>query len=209
MLNSLPAIYRVSDTGGQLQHLFGALEEVLFSSEASYSPGIEQQIKTISSFFSPLGDHPGQDDVAQAPDRFLPWLATWVAFTPHALFAPRQLRKIISGITPLYGRRGTRAYLKELLRLCFEEILDVKIDDERGQRFVLGLARIGEDTLFGDERPFWFRVTLNINQENSGTKIIESRHEFEKRIRAIIDFAKPGHTAYELHLHFSSVNESR
>ncbi|WON73520.1 phage tail protein [Nitrosospira sp. Is2] len=208
LLDSLPAIYRASDASGDLHRLLGVFEEILFSSNMP-PPGIEQQIQDIPSLFSPGAGEPGQNNAARTPDRFLPWLATWVAFTPHALFEPQQLRKIISGITPLYGRRGTRAYLEELLRLCFNEISAVEIHDEPEQRFIIGFAKIGSDTLFGDDRPFWFRVTVNVNSRGGDAKITGSRREFEQRVRAIVDFAKPGHTAYELHLLFSSLEESR
>ena len=211
MLDSLPAIYRASDCAGRLRQLLAVFEEVLFySNEAQELPGIEQQIDATPSFFSPLGDeNTRQLSYNKTPDRFLPWLATWIAFTPHALFKPNQLRTIISGITPLYGKRGTRVYLEQLLKLCFEEISEVEINDEPIEGFIVGRAKIGVDTLFGDERPFWFRVDLTVNRQNSGSEVTESNQEFELRVRAIIDFAKPGHTAYELYVHLSSVGEGR
>ena len=106
MLDSLPAIYRNNDIGGHLERLLGVFEEVLFRSDKSQLPGIEQQIDAIPSFFSPSGIKPGygiaeQSAATRAPDRFLPWLATWVAFTPHTLFPPEQLRIILRDRTPL------------------------------------------------------------------------------------------------------------
>lgn len=205
LLGSLPAIYRASDSAGHLRRLLGIFEETLFHGGAQDLPGIEQQIEAIPGFFDPLGnDHTEPFNHAKAPDRFLPWLATWVAFTPHALFTPAQLRVIISRIAPLYGRRGTRIYLEQLLKICFDEISAVTIDDEPVQGLIIGQARVGEDTLLGGERPFWFRVDIDVGRQNSESEIMESHHEFEQRVRAIIDFAKPGHTTYELRLHFSS-----
>src|SRR5215831_119115 len=103
MLDSLPAIYRTGDSTGDLQRLLGVFEEVLFRNDGPGTPGIEQQIEAIPSFFSPKGIMPGfgiaeHSATKRAPDRFLPWLATWVAFTPYALFPPEQLRVIISSI---------------------------------------------------------------------------------------------------------------
>lgn len=209
LLDNLPAIYRASDSAGHLRRLLGIFEETLFHGDGRELPGIEQQIETIPGLFSPLGsDDPVPFTIGKTPDRFLPWLATWVAFTPHALFTPEQLRIIISRIAPLYGRRGTRTYLEQLLKICFDEISEVTIDDEPVQGLVIGQAKIGEDTLLGGERPFWFRVAIDADRQNSGSKITESHHEFEQRIRAIIDFAKPGHTTYELRLRFSSPDET-
>ena len=88
-----------------------------------------------------------------------------------------------------------------------EEIYEVEIEDEPVEGFLVGRAKVGIDTLFGDERPFWFRVDITVNRQNSGFEVAESNQEFELRVRAIIDFAKPGHTAYELHVHLSSVGE--
>ncbi|SEL12221.1 phage tail protein [Nitrosovibrio tenuis] len=209
MLDSLPAIYRNTDTTGHLQRLLGVFEEVLFHNDEPATPGIEQQIEAIPSFFSPLGhalghDLTAQDDYKRAPDRFLPWLATWVAFTPHALFSPEQLRVIISGIVPLYSKRGTRDYLETLLKLCFPEIREVEIDDNPIPGFVIGQAKIGEDTLFGDERPFWFRVNVDVQRQNLDSSTTESEHEFQQQVRTIIDFAKPAHTDYELRVYFSA-----
>jgi phage tail-like protein len=212
MLDSLPAIYGNSDTRGHLQRLLGVFEEVLFYNNDPHAPGIEQQIDSIPNFFSPLGyelvhDLAAQDEVKhevkRTPERFLPWLATWVAFTPHALFSADQLRVIISGIAPLYSKRGTRDYLEQLLKLCFPEIHAVEIDDNPVPGFIIGQAKLGEDTLFGDERPFWFRVGIDAQRPNTGPNTIEREHEFQQRVRAIIDFAKPAHTNYELHVYFS------
>jgi phage tail-like protein len=213
MLDSLPAIYRNNDEGGHLQRLLGAFEEVLFYNDDPATPGIEQQIDAIPSFFSPSGITPGygiaeQSVATRAPDRFLAWLATWVAFTPHALFPPEQLRTIISGIAPLYSKRGTRDYLEQLLKLCFPEIREVEIDDNPVPGFVIGEAKVGEDTLFGDERPFWFRVDIGAYQRGTVSEAPAGQHtfdehEFEQRVRTIVDFAKPAHTDYELHVYFS------
>src|SRR5690242_9297041 len=205
MLDSLPAIYRNNDTGGHLQRLLGVFEEVLFTNDDPATPGIDQQIDAIPSFFSPSGIVRGygvaeqgaaQNETRRAPDRFLPWLATWVAFTPHTLFPPEQLRTIISGIAPLYSKRGTRDYLEQLLKLCFPEIREVEIDDNPVPGFVIGEAKVGEDTLFGDERPFWFRVDVGVYARDAASGVAERKHisdehEFERRLRTIIDFAKP------------------
>jgi len=211
MLDSLPAIYRASDSAGYLRRLLGAFEEILFYNQEGKEPfGIEQQIDAIPSLFSPLGDeNTRQLSYMQTPDRFLSWLATWVAFTPHELFSPEQLRKIISRITPLYAKRGTRLYLEELLKLCFEEISEVKIDEDAESKFKIGHCRVGVDTLFGDERPFWFHIGITVNQQNFDNKMEKPPHELERRVREIIDFGKPGHTAYELSLDFSKVDGGR
>ena len=144
LLDNLPAIYRTSDPGGNLGRLLGVFEEMLFHAGGQEPPGIEEQIEAIPGLFSPGGDDvSGWLHLEKAPDQFLPWLATWVAFTPHALFPPHQLRAIISRIAPLYGRRGTRAYLEQLLEICFPEISKVVIDDEAALGLVIGRYALG------------------------------------------------------------------
>jgi phage tail-like protein len=210
LLDNLPAIYRASDSTGNLRRLLGVFEEVLFHSKGQEPPGIEEQIEAIPGFFSPNGDEvSGWLHVEEAPDRFLPWLATWVAFTPHALFTPRQLRAIISRIAPLYGRRGTRTYLEQLLGICFPEISKIMIDDEAALGLVIGQARVGEDTLLGGERPFWFRVVIEAKEHEFQPENGESREGFEQRVREIIDFAKPAHTTYDLRMRFTPPDELR
>lgn len=204
MLDSLPAIYRTEAYSGPLQRLLGAFEAVLFDGTEN-SPGIEQQIEAIPALFSPQGDDYTEPlYLRNTPQRFLPWLATWVAFTPYALFAPEQLRNIISGIAPLYSIRGTRTYLEKLLKLCFPEIRKVEINESPVNGFVIGEAKIGEDTLFGRERPFWFRVAIDAQSQGPRPEAAEPPSKFERRVRVIIDFAKPAHTAYELRLNFSA-----
>lgn len=210
LLDNLPAIYRASDSADNLRRLLSVFEEILFHSGGQEPPGIEEQIEAIPGFFSPNGGEvPGWLRVEQAPDRFLPWLATWVAFTPHALFTPQHLRAIISSIAPLYGRRGTRAYLEQLLGICFPEISKVTIDDEAVLGLVVGQARVGEDTLLGGERPFWFRIVIEAKEHEFQPENGESGEGFEQRVREIIDFAKPAHTTYDLRMRFMQPDELR
>jgi phage tail-like protein len=205
LIGSLPAIYRVKDASQDLRHLLSVFEEVMFSCADPAAPGIEQQIEAIPSCFAPLGiATAGGDESARAPDRFLPWLAGWVAFAPHALFTPEQLRKIVAGITPLYARRGTRAYLEAVLKLCFDEVQAVEIDEQPDVGFRVGRARIGVDSLSADGRPFWFRVAIEVEESSSRPdETPASQHELEQRVRAIVEFAKPAHTEYDLELRYS------
>jgi phage tail-like protein len=191
LFQTLPAAFRASDTAGDLRRLLDAFDAMLFGRRDPGRPGIEMEVDAIPRYFAPLPPEPGNESM-MCPDRFLPWLAQWVAFTPHALFSPPQLRRIVAGIVPLYTRRGTRAYLEQLLRLCFEEIDAVEIDEAAGPGLRLGHARVGEDSVLGPGRPFWFRVVLVLRAGEARAGA------FEDRVRALIDFAKPAHTAYEL-----------
>lgn len=191
LLDSLPAVYRAADLSGELHQLLGVFEAILLGCQDRGRPGIEEEIDAIARHVTPLSATPGDPDTLCA-DRFLPWLAGWVTFSPHALFGPAQLRRIIAEIVPLYARRGTRGYLERLLRLGFDEIASVDIDDASGPGLRLGRARVGEDSVLARDSPFWFRVVLGLR---AGVQPVAA---LDERVRALIDFAKPAHTAYEL-----------
>ncbi|HXZ08808.1 MAG TPA: phage tail protein [Paraburkholderia sp.] len=205
LLNHLPAIYRAADQSGQLHALLAAFEEILLASDDPKAPAIAQQIDAIPALFAPLGLDPSGHAHARTPDRFLPWLAQWVAFSPYQQFPAQRLREIIAGIVPLYGRRGTRRYLKTLLKLCFDGVSDITIDENPLHGFTIGLARLGHDTVLIRDARSRFRLEMVIRESSA-----EAQHEpwqsLEKRVRAVVDFAKPAHTVYELVLRRGTTN---
>ena len=194
LIEKLPAIYAATDNEGHLAAMLQSFEEVLFGPDASGRIGIEQSIERLPGLFAPLGVT-GAGDVAHSrtPERFLGWLAGWIAFSPYRLFGTDDLRRIIAGIVPLYGRRGTRGYLEALLRLCFPMLQSVDIRDPDDEVFVIGQARVGIGTTFGHERPGWFRVEVRLSSPIGQDS--EARAGVERRARAIVEFAKPAHTA--------------
>ena len=223
LLEHLPAIYRGEDTGDELRTLLGVFEAFLFDGdcqEPTRLQGIERRLAALPSLFAPLGREENEDDAARGspgeqgaergqdneddrtPRRFLPWLASWLAFSPRELFEPERLRRVVAGIVPLYGRRGTRVYLEALLTLCFEEIAAVRIDEHEHVGLRVGLSRVGVDSLLAEERPFWFRVDIDLRRELAARPAASAR--FEEQVRAVIEFAKPAHTAYELRMHRAS-----
>ena len=195
LIEQLPAIYRDSDA---LRQLLASFEELLFTGHRDATttvPGIEREWRLMPSVFAPLGlDANNNGDSPRTPARFLPWIASWLAFTPHALFRPEQLRRIVAGIVPLYDRRGTRAYLQQLLELCFDDVARIRIDERDLSGLCLGRSRIGVDALLAEERPFCFSVDVQIHPD-------APRLQIEPRLRAVIDFAKPAHAVYVLRVH--------
>jgi hypothetical protein len=208
----LPAVFRSRDGSEHLARLLGVFEALLFErpddGEAKSPddnkaglPGIERQLPLIPALFAPTGTS-CNGAPAQTPDTFVRWLAAALAFTPHAVFEIPALRRIIAGIVPLYGLRGTRSYLLKLLHLCFEgEVLEIQVDDRPRVGFTIGKSMVGIDTRFGSRRPFWFKVVVQLHQPASSHPAASPIATLEKRLRTVIDFAKPAHTAYELDLH--------
>lgn len=204
MLANLPSIYRADESGdaslgGDLARLLGVFEALFFGDDAATSRtgliGIERSVQALPTLFAPLGTT--ADPHARTPEPLLHWLASWLAFTPHALFAPDRLRRIIAGIVPLYGLRGTRDYMVQLIGLCFEEVRGVLIDERPSAGLTIGTAVIGSGTYLLRGRAFWFEVIVELDHAAAGRDMAAA---FEHKLRAVIDFAKPAHTAYELRM---------
>jgi phage tail-like protein len=199
LLDHLPAIYRQPDAGDDLRRLLQVFEEFFFVGhhEAQQEvPGIERGVQSLPALFAPLGLNEGEQGAhrehQRTPQRFVPWLATWLAFAPQQLFEPERLRHIVAGIVPLYGRRGTRGYMEELIKLCFDEVSAVRIDEQERVGLRVGHSTLGIDSLLAEDRPFWFSVDIHLRHDAAvGPRL-------EQRLRAVVDFAKPAHTAYEL-----------
>jgi len=199
MFASLPAVFRSRDETRDLARLLDVLAAFFFTGttmDGRRLPGLEQRLDEIPPLFSPTGTPQDELQIWRTPDRFLHWLATWLSFTPHALFLPEPLRRIVGGIVPLYGLRGTRDYLVRLLELCFgDEVAQIHVDDRPSFGFTLGQSTVGVDTRLAVSRPFCFKVIIEAQTESVASHEAEA---LQHRLRAVIDFAKPAHTTYEL-----------
>jgi phage tail-like protein len=198
---SLPAVYRAADQSGDLAELLDVFEQLLFrgSEDAAIAlHGVEASLNAIPYIFAPLG----ASAVEQTPERFLHWLARWLAFSPHAYFSPPALRRILIGIVPMYGRRGTRHFLKQLLELCFEgEIGKVHVDDRPRVGFTIGQSHLGLQTRLARARAFCFQVKVEVLQQaHDACTVADADVSLVERLHAVIEFSKPAHTGYELSL---------
>jgi phage tail-like protein len=68
---------------------------------------LERTIAGIATYFDP----------SRTPEDFLPWLASWTAFTLRADLSPDKQRDFIAKIISLYRRRGTKQNLVDLLKI--------------------------------------------------------------------------------------------
>jgi phage tail-like protein len=192
MFASLPAVFRSQDETGDLARLLGVVGAFFFTGRAEDGDephGLERYLEEIPALFSPIDTR----------EEFLHWLAAWLSFTPHALFPPEPLRRIIGGIVPMYGLRGTRDYLVRLLELCFgEEIAQIHVDDRPSVGFTVGQSTLGVDTRLSVSRPFCFKVVIEHHEAQTEPMASDEAQALQHRLRAVIDFAKPAHTTYEL-----------
>jgi phage tail-like protein len=202
MFSSLPALFHNRDETGDLARLLGVLAVFFFTGrtiDRHVLLGLEQYLDEIPALFSPMGTSHDRSRSWHTPDRFLHWLASWLAFTPHALFPPERLRRIVAGIVPLYGLRGTRDYLVHLLKLCFgDEVGQIHVNDRPSVGFTVAQSRVGVDTRLAVSRPFFFKVVVEGREAAAEPMGADSAEALQHRLRAVIDFAKPAHTTYEL-----------
>lgn len=198
LINHLPAVYHKSEDLGVLLSVF---EKIFYGED-----GQGQRSKKPRQ--SPLEPIPLVDsiaaiallfDPAESPDDFLNWLAQWVALTSLEGLNASQKRRLIARIVPLYGIRGTKKYIKEMVEFFISPKMTISIREQGLAGLIVGSAHVGDDTRLERERPFWFQVTITVaNLEKKSDLSGDETTLWEKRIRRIIDLAKPAHTLYDL-----------
>jgi phage tail-like protein len=175
LLQYLPAIYREDPfLGGFLlafeKLLFGLDDGVdLPATRAAYPrAGLEQTVAAIATFFDPY----------KTPEDFLPWLASWTAFSLRADLATEKQRHFLANIISLYRRRGTKENLVDLLKI-----------------FTIGKPTVTE-ILHGNP-PHFFTVTLTLERALPEVQLRQIAIAL-----ALVELEKPAHTNFELHPEF-------
>jgi len=205
LLHHLPAIYHSWEAVRELLSIFEAvlLDSRTADSKATEAPvqgkgkALAEQITAIARLFDP----------EETPEEFVPWLSKWVALTHAGGLPLEHQRKLIKTIVPLYAYRGTKHYLKEILKFFAPENSAVIIEDQLRQGFVVGSVKLGTSSKLGsNDRPFWFNVTINAPAIAAGGQEQEFKSRWEKSIRCAIDLAKPAHTLYELNWRFDAAS---
>jgi phage tail-like protein len=183
LLGQLPGVYHSSE---DLRTLLSALETILFEPNKQ---ALESQIAGIARLFSAM----------ETPDEFLPWLAQWVALSHRMGLPLEQQRRLVGRIVPLYAWRGTKQYLTELLKLYLPTGAEVRVEDQEFNGFKIGMAKVGLDTWLERDRPFWFKVTIRVPSSGADAERgPQWQDEWQKRVRQVIELAKPAHTTYDL-----------
>ncbi len=185
LMDYLPGIYREDPYLGQFllafeQVLLGQKNKQVDWANKEEIRGLENIIAGISSLFDPF----------QAPKEFLPWLASWVAFSLREDVDEKKQREFIANMADLYRWRGTK---KNLIRL-FEIFTDRKPT----------LPDIADTT-----DPHYFKVLLDLSElaRGSGQTEEERQQVLARQIEiahALIRLEKPAHTRYTLDIVFPS-----
>jgi phage tail-like protein len=193
LLQYLPAIYREEPFLGRFLLAF---EKILFDGvqlKGGRLPAIEQTIAGIATYFDPL----------QAPKEFLPWLASWTAFSLRFDLDERQQRDFIANIIPLYRRRGTKRNLEELLRKFTPGL--PKVAEALGAEFQIGVhSTIGADTSIGGGAAYFFSVTVSLPPAAPEVQ----QRQVARAIAiatALVELEKPAHTFFDLKVEFPSM----
>ena len=194
LLAQLPGVYHSSE---DLRTLLSVLEVILFE---PHERALESQIAEIATLFDVVKT---RDELApwlsQSRDDFLPWLAQWVALSRAAGLPLEQHRRLVGIIVPLYAWRGTKRYLIELLKFYLPEHTEIRVEDQEFIGLIVGKAKIGMDTWLERDRPFWFKVTIRAPSSGTGAERgPQWQDEWQKRVRQVIELARPAHTTYDL-----------
>ncbi|MFC4808115.1 phage tail protein [Paenibacillus sp. GCM10023250] len=166
-LRYLPAVYQEEENSRDFLERYLSMFEAMMASS-------ERQIDGIARWFD--ADVVGGDS--------LRWLASWLAIAYDEHWPDDKLRQLIHAIPGLYGKRGTRDGMEELIRL-FTGIRPIIVEQYR--------IRCAEDPeivallerLFGTD-PYSFCVLLKPDQ-------IRTEGEYAT-VKRIVDTEKPAHT---------------
>jgi phage tail-like protein len=172
----LPAVMQEDAFLGNFLRAFEAILSGVSDEQIETPTGFEETLAQIHTYFSP--SHTPTASQAE----FLPWLAGWVGLSLRDDWDEQVKRDFIQQIVPLYQKRGTKAALKELLKIYLQK----QVSDS--------VAEYVEIYEF-DQIPHYFQVQLRIDSQD----LTEYRRK-ETIARAIIDYEKPAHTVYALQI---------
>lgn len=189
LLDYLPPIYQGSEEIGSF---LAAFETTLFepvtselaeTKEPTFQKSLERLIDEIPALFDP----------EEVTPEFLPWLAQWAAVSASESIPEFRRRQLIQKMIPLYGIRGTKAYIEQTLALYTGLKAVVEEEDLPGMRVGV-LATVGQDTRLGQD-PFQFRVFLDFSSVPDRR---EQLPELLKLADLVVNLGKPAHTHFRL-----------
>jgi phage tail-like protein len=188
LIEHLPAIYREGTSEDDerradkfLRPYLQAFEQVLLDTEKDF-PSLQQEVEDIPRLF----------DAEDTPERFLSWLAGWIALTLHPELIVSRRRRLIGEMAKLYRIRGTREYLQIILKLQLDAEPAVSDMDLPGLQ-IADHSTVGVDTYLGGGPPFLFHVNLALPRRDEGFAERQAR-----LARDLLDMEKPAHTWYKL-----------
>ncbi len=151
---------------------------------AHLTSGIEENLEFVHELFDPRITN----------EKWLPWLASWLAMPLLEGWDEDKRREIIQRTPELYRLRGTAAGLKLALRL----FADVKAEIHEGEWPYPGLvigksSTIGEDTILSP--PVFISQCFTVELPDKKTEISRERL---RTVQALVETEKPAHAHYAL-----------
>jgi phage tail-like protein len=177
-INYLPGIYQDAD-----EENADFLQRFLLIT-AHLTSGIEENLEFVHELFDPRITN----------EKWLPWLASWLAMPLLEGWDEDRRREIIQRTPELYRLRGTAAGLKLALRL----FADVKAEIHEGEWPYPGLvigksSTIGEDTILSP--PVFISQCFTVELPDKKTEISRERL---RTVQALVETEKPAHAHYAL-----------
>jgi len=177
-INYLPGIYQDAD-----EENADFLQRFLLIT-AHLTSGIEENLEFVHELFDPRITN----------EKWLPWLASWLAMPLLEGWDEEKRREIIQRTPELYRLRGTAAGLKLALRL----FADVKAEIHEGEWPYPGLvigrsSTIGEDTILSP--PVFISQCFTVELPDKKTEISRERL---RTVQALVETEKPAHAHYAL-----------
>src|SRR5213082_2667421 len=177
-INYLPGIYQDSD-----EENADFLQRFLLIT-AHLTSGIEENLEFVHELFDPRITN----------EKWLPWLASWLAMPLLEGWNEDKRREIIQRTPELYRKRGTAEGLKLALRL----FADVNAEVHEGEWPYPGLvivrsSTIGKDTVLSP--PVFVSQCFTVELPDRKDEISRERL---RTVQALVETEKPAHAHYAL-----------
>ena len=192
LLDHLPAVFQEEasppDAPTFLEQFLLPFEEILFGVGDPRQPGLETTIATLADHLAP----------ERMREEFLAWFSQWMGLTLARNLSVPKRREFLGNIMRHFSRRGTKANLETLL-FFFTDATAVVIERDLPELQIGIHSCIGIDTCVEGNPPHAFEVILTLPSAHT-----DQARPSEARLRAlatqVIEWDKPAHTAYALHL---------
>jgi phage tail-like protein len=174
----LPGVYQDTDEeNADFLQRFLLINQHLTSS-------IEERLEFLHEFF----------DSRLTPEKYLPWLASWLAMPLLEGWNEEKRREIIQRVPELYRLRGTAAGLKLALRLFADVKAEIHEGDWPYPGMVIGKSStVGVDTTLSP--PVYVSQCFTVELPDKKNEISRERL---RTIQALVETEKPAHAHYAL-----------
>lgn len=177
-INYLPGIYQDAD-----EENADFLQRFLLIT-AHLTSGIEENLEFVHELFDPRITN----------EKWLPWLASWLAMPLLEGWDEEKRREIIQRTPELYRLRGTAAGLKLALRLFADVKAEIHEGDWPYPGMVIGKSStIGKDTTLSP--PVFISQCFTVELPDKKGEIAREKL---RTVQALVETEKPAHAHYAL-----------